>query len=149
VRLVAVEAAGDGLRRTEKAALHSASLCDGTDGVLHGAYTKLLQDAYGQVLESHSVAAGLDYSGVGPQLAHLAETGRIETRTATNSGALDAFSVLSRLEGILPALESSHALALVLERKAELGEVVLICLSGRGDKDLETVLKSVQGGAGT
>jgi len=146
VRLVAVEAGGDGLQRTEKAALHSASLCDGEDGVLHGAYSKLLQDAHGQILESQSIAAGLDYSGVGPQLAHLAESGRIEPHHVTDAEALEAFHSLSELEGILPALESSHALAHVLKRGAELGELVLVCLSGRGDKDLDTVLDSTERG---
>jgi tryptophan synthase beta chain len=143
VRLFPVEAGGHGLKNTEKEALHSASLCVGEDGVLQGAHTKILQDKYGQILESSSISAGLDYSGVGPELAHLADIGRIQPRYVTDEDALRAFYELSREEGIIPALESSHALAYVMNmaESGELGELVVINLSGRGDKDLETVFK--------
>ncbi|MCL7474964.1 MAG: tryptophan synthase subunit beta [ANME-2 cluster archaeon] len=147
VKLFAVEAGGSGLKCTDKAALHSASLNVGEEGVLHGARTKILQDPYGQILESHSISAGLDYSGVGPELAYLAENGRIIPVNADDDEALAAFHELSRLEGIIPALESSHALAYLAKAagSGELGDIVVINISGRGDKDLETVLeKGVQ-----
>ncbi|MBW6517271.1 MAG: tryptophan synthase subunit beta [ANME-2 cluster archaeon] len=147
VKLFAVEAGGSGLKCTDKAALHSASLSVGEEGVLHGARTKILQDPYGQILESHSISAGLDYSGVGPELAYLAENGRIIPVNADDDEALAAFHELSRLEGIIPALESSHALAYLAKAagSGELGDIVVINISGRGDKDLETVLeKGVQ-----
>jgi tryptophan synthase beta chain len=142
VKLFAVEAGGSGMESTKKAALHSASLCVGEEGVLHGARTKILQDPYGQILESHSISAGLDYSGVGPELAYLAETGRIKPVNTSDDEALAAFHELSRMEGIIPALESSHALAYLTKAadSGELGEIVVINISGRGDKDLETVL---------
>lgn len=143
VDLVAVEAGGSGMKCTEKAALHSASLSVGEDGVLQGARTRILQDKYGQILESSSVSAGLDYSGVGPELAYLADIGRITPRVANDDMALKAFHELSLMEGIIPALESSHAVAHVMEasESGELGELVVINLSGRGDKDLEAVRK--------
>lgn len=147
VKLIAVEAGGKGLKCTEKAALHSASLCIGEEGILHGARTKILQDKNGQILESESVSAGLDYSGVGPELAYLSESGRVTARYVTDDEALDAFNELSRLEGIIPALESSHALAYLKKaaESGELGEFVVVNLSGRGDKDLETVLSLRRG----
>ncbi|MEL4305015.1 tryptophan synthase subunit beta [Methanococcoides sp. LMO-2] len=143
VDLVAVEAGGSGMKQTEKAALHSASLSVGEDGVLQGARTRILQDRYGQILESSSVSAGLDYSGVGPELAYLADIGRITPRVANDDMALNAFHELSLMEGIIPALESSHAVAHVMEaaESGDLGELVVINLSGRGDKDLEAVRK--------
>ncbi len=143
VKLFAVEAGGSGMESTKKAALHSASLCVGEEGVLHGARTKILQDPYGQILESHSISAGLDYSGVGPELAYLAETGRIKPANISDDEALAAFHELSRMEGIIPALESSHALAYLAKAagSGELGKIVVINVSGRGDKDLETVLE--------
>jgi tryptophan synthase beta chain len=141
VDLIAVEAGGSGLKCTETAALHSASLSVGEEGVLHGAKTKILQNEYGQILESHSISAGLDYSGVGPELVYLAETGRIKPKNASDEEALAAFHELSRTEGIIPALESSHALAYLAKAAGELGEIVVINISGRGDKDLETVMK--------
>ncbi len=142
VDLFAVEAGGSGMKTTDKEALHSASLCAGEEGVLHGMRTKVLQNKYGQILESSSIAAGLDYAGVGPELAYLAEAGRIKPCNSMDSEALEAFHDLCRLEGIIPALESSHAVAYVKKAAAsgELGDVVVISLSGRGDKDLETVL---------
>jgi tryptophan synthase beta chain len=143
IDLFAVEAGGVGMQSTKTAALHSASLCVGEDGILHGARTKILQDPYGQILESCSVSAGLDYSGVGPQLAYLAQIKRIKPRTASDKETLAAFHELSEIEGIIPALESAHALAYLAKAadKGELGEIVVINLSGRGDKDLESVLK--------
>ncbi len=142
VGLFAVEAGGSGMKKTDKEALHSASLCTGEEGILHGMRTKVLQNKYGQILESSSIAAGLDYAGVGPELAYLADVGRIKPRYSMDSEALDAFHDLCRLEGIIPALESSHAIAYVKKAAAtgELGELVVINISGRGDKDLETVL---------
>lgn len=147
VRLFAVEAGGSGMKTTDTAALHSASLCTGEDGVLHGARTRILQNPYGQILESSSISAGLDYSGVGPELAHLSDTGRLEPRSVNDDEALEAFHELCRLEGIIPALESSHALAYVMKkaRSGELGDLVVINLSGRGDKDLDSVIKIAGG----
>ncbi len=142
VELYAVEAGGSGLEVKGNAALHSASLCKGEEGVLHGARTKILQDPYGQILESHSIAAGLDYAGVGPELAYLAEQGRIKPRNIGDQEALAAFQDLSRFEGIIPALESSHALAYLKKAGGETGDLVIVNLSGRGDKDLETVMKT-------
>ncbi|KCZ71185.1 tryptophan synthase, beta chain [Candidatus Methanoperedens nitroreducens] len=142
VDLFAVEAGGSGMKTTEKEALHSASLCMGEEGVLHGMRTKVLQNKYGQILESSSIAAGLDYAGVGPELAYLADTGRIRPCSSMDSEALEAFHDLCRLEGIIPALESSHAVAYVKKaaESGELGDIVVINISGRGDKDLETVM---------
>ena len=147
VKLIAVEAGGKGLKCTEKAAFHSACLCAGEEGILHGALTKVLQDKNGQILESESVSAGLDYSGVGPELAYLAETRRVTALYATDDEAVEAFHELSRLEGIIPALESSHALAYLKKaaENGELGDIVVVNLSGRGDKDLETVLSLKRG----
>ncbi|WP_049971590.1 tryptophan synthase subunit beta [Haladaptatus cibarius] len=148
VSLFAVEAGGSGLTIEEDEGLapHSASLSTGEDGVLHGARTKLLQSRDGQVLESHSVSAGLDYSGVGPELAHLAETGRVTPVSVGDDAALKAFHRLSKLEGIIPALESSHAIAYVEEARNsdeadDLGDLVVVNVSGRGDKDLDTVIE--------
>jgi len=133
VKLVGVEAAGTG----EPGCDNSAPLNLGTDGVLHGMKTKLLQTDEGQILPSHSVAPGLDYPGVGPEHAHLQDIGRAEYVTINDEQALNAFKMLSRREGIIPALESSHAVAYAIENKDKLqGKSVLICLSGRGDKDL-------------
>jgi tryptophan synthase beta chain len=137
VALVGVEAAGEGLATGR----HAASLGAGRPGVLHGSYSYLLQDAGGQVAPAHSVSAGLDYPGVGPEHAFLKQTGRAEYLSVTDGEALDAFALLARLEGIIPALESAHAVAYVLRdgrRWAGSGPVV-ICLSGRGDKDVAEV----------
>jgi tryptophan synthase beta chain len=137
VELVGVEAAGDGLNT----ARHSASLVAGRPGVLHGSFSYLLQDAAGQVAPAHSISAGLDYPGVGPEHAFLKESGRATYVAVTDQEALEAFSALARLEGIIPALESAHAVAYFLKcgsRWSERGPVV-ICLSGRGDKDVEQV----------
>jgi tryptophan synthase beta chain len=141
VRLVAVEAGGEGLETGK----HGASLSAGRFGVLHGSASSVLQTEDGQVAEAHSVSAGLDYPGVGPELAYLRDLGRIEVRTATDDEALDAFQELCRLEGILPALETSHALVRARELAQELGpgKRMLVNLSGRGDKDLVHALAEI------
>ena len=139
VELVGVEAAGHGLESGH----HSATLSAGTPGVLHGSLSYLLQDADGQVAPAHSVSAGLDYPGVGPEHSWLRDTGRVRYDSATDREALDAFQALARLEGIIPALETAHALAWVrrsLGRWAG-GDPVLVCLSGRGDKDVAHVAR--------
>jgi tryptophan synthase beta chain len=137
VRLVGVEAAGEGLTSGH----HSATLSAGTPGVLHGSLSYLLQDADGQVAPAHSISAGLDYPGVGPEHSYLKDTGRVRYETATDSEALEAFQALSRLEGIIPALETAHALAWVQRSAGTFPSeaTVLICLSGRGDKDVAHV----------
>ena len=144
VRLLGVEAAGEGLETGR----HCATLTTGRPGVLHGAYSMTLQDEEGPIGESHSISAGLDYPGVGPEHAHLRETGRAEYLTCDDQEALQAFSALARAEGILPALESAHALAVALRlaRSATTPERILVNLSGRGDKDLETVLRHLSPG---
>jgi tryptophan synthase beta chain len=137
VELVGVEAAGRGLESGE----HAASLASGRPGVLHGARSYLLQDSTGQVLATHSISAGLDYPGVGPEHSALRDSGRVRYVAATDSEALAAFHALTRLEGIMPALESSHAVhaAMQIAGARDAAEVVMICLSGRGDKDIDTV----------
>ncbi len=137
VRLIGVEAAGDGLETGR----HSASLLAGSPGVLHGNRTYLLQDANGQVIETHSVSAGLDYPGVGPEHAWLKDTGRAQYVSITDDEALQAFHQCCRIEGIIPALESSHALAYAAKFAATLpkDKIILVNLSGRGDKDMHTV----------
>jgi tryptophan synthase beta chain len=137
VELVGVEAGGTGVASGR----HGASLSHGTPGVLHGSLSYLLQDADGQVLEAHSISAGLDYPGVGPEHAALRDAGRVRYESATDEEALAALMLCSRLEGLIPALETAHALALVAREGASLGGggPVLLCLSGRGDKDTETV----------
>ena len=141
VRLLAVEAGGRGPGKTDKTADNGASLGYGSDGILHGALTKILQDPYGQILESYSVAAGLDYPGVGPELAFLAETGRVLPKLADDKTAMQGFRALSRLEGIIPALESAHAVGYACLEPESLGELAIINVSGRGDKDLATVME--------
>jgi tryptophan synthase beta chain len=145
VRLIGVEAGGEGL----ESGRHGASLCAGSPGVLHGALSYLLQDADGQVLPTHSVSAGLDYPGVGPEHAMLKDSGRVEYTTVTDHEALGAFSLLSRREGIIPALESAHAVAQLVKKKEEFGrdDIVIVNLSGRGDKDLAEVARLMGGGA--
>jgi tryptophan synthase beta chain len=119
---------------------HGASLAAGREGVLHGALSSVLQDADGQILEAHSISAGLDYPGVGPEHAHLRDTGRVRYVSVTDYEALAAFKELSRLEGIIPALEPAHAIAWVLANPVPAEAVTLVTLSGRGDKDLAEVL---------
>ncbi len=139
VKLIGVEAAGEGIESGK----HSASLCAGKKGVLHGMLSYFLQNEDGQILTTHSVAAGLDYPGVGPEHAWLKEIKRAEYVSVTDEEALKAFSLLSRLEGIIPALESAHAIAYAIKIAKEMSkdEVVVVNLSGRGDKDLEIVMK--------
>jgi tryptophan synthase beta chain len=139
VRLIGVEAAGMGLD-TEK---HAASLLKGSPGVLHGALQYLLQDEHGQVLNAHSISAGLDYPGVGPEHSYLKDQGRVEYTAVRDGEALEAFQLLSRLEGIIPALESAHAVAYVMNQAGEAGTVTVVNLSGRGDKDLTTALNAI------
>ena len=141
VRLVGVEAAGTGLATGH----HSATLTAGTPGVLHGSLSYLLQDADGQVLPAHSISAGLDYPGVGPEHSYLRDTGRVSYETATDAEALDAFQSLCRLEGIIPALETAHALAWIQRSAGTFpsGAKILVCLSGRGDKDVAHVAASL------
>jgi tryptophan synthase beta chain len=141
VRLFGVEAAGRGVETGE----HSATLSAGQPGVLHGALSMLIQDADGQVRPTHSVSAGLDYPGVGPEHAFLAEQGLASYVTADDAQALDAFGLLARTEGILPALEPAHAIAWTARNARSLGEVVIINLSGRGDKDVDTVRRLLAG----
>jgi tryptophan synthase beta chain len=136
VELIGVEAAGDGLETRR----HSAPLTTGARGVLHGAMSAVLQDEEGQILEAHSVSAGLDYPGVGPEHAHLRDTGRVRYVAVPDEAALAAFRRVAELEGILPALEPSHAVAWVLANPPAASSLDLITLSGRGDKDLAEVL---------
>ena len=137
VKLIGVEPAGKGLDTNE----HGATICKGTKGILHGTYTYIMQNDDGQIEESYSVSAGLDYPAVGPQHAFLHETGRAQYVGITDTEALDAFQSLAKNEGIIPALESSHALAYALKYAEEQTEesVLVINLSGRGDKDLAHV----------
>ena len=139
VRLVGNEAAGDGVDTM----FHAATISKGRPGVLHGARSLMLQDDDGQTMESHSISAGLDYPGVGPEHAWLASIGRAEYRPVTDAQAMDALRLLSRTEGIIPAIETAHALHGAIELGRELGPegIVLVSLSGRGDKDMETAAR--------
>jgi tryptophan synthase beta chain len=143
VDLYAVEAGGSSLSVDEEAGVapNSASLSTGTEGVLHGARTKILQDTDGQIMESHSVSSGLDYAGVGPELAHLVDTDRVQAVNVDDDVALTEFHRLSQLEGIIPALETAHAFAYLEREHASLGETVIVNVSGRGDKDLESAIE--------
>jgi tryptophan synthase beta chain len=140
VRLIGVEAGGSGLESGK----HAASLSAGTPGVLHGNRTYLLQDANGQITETHSISAGLDYPGVGPEHAWLKDIGRAEYIAITDDEALAAFHKLCRIEGIIPALESSHAVAQAMKMAPTMSpdKVLLVNLSGRGDKDMHTVAEA-------
>jgi tryptophan synthase beta chain len=140
VALVGVEAAGRGLDTTA----HAASLSAGTPGILHGSRSFVLQDADGQIMGTHSVSAGLDYPGVGPEHAHLKDSGRAHYVAVRDDDALRAFRTLCELEGIIPALESSHAVAWMLQNANEFapGALVLVNLSGRGDKDIHSYAKA-------
>jgi tryptophan synthase beta subunit len=139
VKLVGVEAAGEGVGTGR----HAATLTAGRPGVLHGTQTYLLQDEHGQIAEAHSVSAGLDYPGVGPEHAHFKDRGRAEYVSVTDAEALDAFGWVARTEGIIPALETAHAFAHVRRLAPTLGKdkVIVVCLSGRGDKDVDAVQK--------
>jgi tryptophan synthase beta chain len=137
VRMVGVEAAGRGLRSGK----HAASVLGGEVGVLHGSKSYILQDSAGQIRETHSIAAGLDYPGVGPELSYLKDLGRVEFASATDRDAMEAIQFLAQVEGIIPALESAHAIAAVMQLAPRLAKnkIIVVNLSGRGDKDMGTV----------
>jgi tryptophan synthase beta chain len=137
VALYGVEAGGLGVDTPK----HSATLTAGRPGVLHGSYSYLLQDAHGQIAETHSISAGLDYPGVGPLHSHLRDTGRATYAAVTDAQVLEAFQMLARTEGILPALESTHAVAYLhtLAPALGAGKIIVVCLSGRGDKDVQHI----------
>jgi tryptophan synthase beta chain len=139
VRLIGYEAAGDGVETGR----HAATFTGGSPGAFQGSYSYLLQNEDGQTIESHSISAGLDYPGVGPEHAYLRDIGRAEYRPITDSEAMDAFALLCRTEGIIPAIESAHAVAGALQLGPELGpgSIIVVNLSGRGDKDVETAAK--------
>jgi tryptophan synthase beta chain len=144
VALVGVEAAGKGVDTS----YHAATITKGTKGVIHGSLTYLLQDEHGQIVEPYSISAGLDYPGVGPEHAYLASTGRVQYDSITDDEALAALQLTAQEEGIIPAIESAHALAKAFQiakgRPKE--EAILVCLSGRGDKDVQTVMNYLEGG---
>ncbi|KOP82970.1 tryptophan synthase subunit beta [Cytobacillus solani] len=144
VRMYGIEAAGFGLETNK----HAASLTKGSPGILHGAFMYLLQDANGQIQEAHSISAGLDYPGVGPEHSYLKDIGRVQYESISDKEALEALKLLSQLEGIIPALESAHAVAyaLKLAKKLNADEGLVVCLSGRGDKDMDTVRAKMGGG---
>ena len=139
VKLTGVEAGG----RSSDSGEHAATITYSGPGVLHGSYSYVLQDDDGQTLDVHSISAGLDYPGVGPEHAYWKDTGRVQYTPITDSEALDAFQKMATLEGILPAIESSHAIAQVLKtaRKRDPNDIVVVCLSGRGDKDVNEVAR--------
>ncbi|WP_314585419.1 tryptophan synthase subunit beta [Paenibacillus terrigena] len=144
VRLIGVEAAGRGVN-TE---FHAATMTKGSKGVFQGSMSYLLQDEYGQVIEAHSISAGLDYPGVGPEHSYLKDTGRAEYVPIRDDEALEALQLLCRTEGIIPALESAHAIAQVVKVAPTMGkdEIIVVSLSGRGDKDVESIMKYLGGG---
>ncbi len=144
VRLIGVEAGGRGMNLGE----HCSSITQGQPGILHGALSYLLQDTDGQVAMTHSISAGLDYPGVGPEHAYLHDAGLAEYVSATDEDALAGFQALARTEGILPALEPSHVVGWLLHRPLPEGTTVLVCLSGRGDKDLDTVRAALEAAGG-
>jgi tryptophan synthase beta chain len=141
VEIHGVEAAGDGVDTPR----HAATISKGTPGVLHGARSYLLQDADGQIIEAHSISAGLDYPGVGPEHSWLKDIGRVKYFSVTDKEALDAFMLLSKLEGIIPALESAHAIAHVAKVAGQMkpDQLIAVCLSGRGDKDVFSVANAL------
>ena len=137
VRIIAVEASGEGINSGK----HAASLNAGMPGILHGNRTFLLQNQEGQITDAHSISAGLDYPGIGPEHAWLHDIGRAEYVSITDKEAIDGFQVCTRLEGIIPALETAHAIAHVIKIAGDLDEnhVIVLNMSGRGDKDMDTV----------
>ena len=137
VRMTGLEAAGEGVNTAH----HAATMNKGRPGVLHGMKSYLLQDKNGQVTLAHSISAGLDYPGVGPEHSYLRDTGRVSYQAVTDGEALKGFELLTKLEGIMPALESSHAVGYLpkLMPKTRKSDIVIVCLSGRGDKDIHTV----------
>ncbi|WP_426004325.1 tryptophan synthase subunit beta [Bacillus sp. DWP3-1] len=138
IDIIGVEAAGKGIDTP----LHAATITKGTKGVIHGSLTYLIQDEFGQIIEPYSISAGLDYPGIGPEHAYLHASGRVQYVSATDQEALDALKLLTEKEGILPAIESAHALAKAFEMSRTMNEdeIVLVCLSGRGDKDVHTLM---------
>ncbi|GLF91413.1 tryptophan synthase beta chain [Bacillus safensis] len=142
VDIIGVEAAGKGIDTP----LHAATIAKGTKGVIHGSLTYLIQDEFGQIIEPYSISAGLDYPGIGPEHAYLHASGRVQYVSATDQEALDALKLLTEKEGILPAIESAHALAKAFEisRTMSEDEIVLVCLSGRGDKDVHTLMNVLE-----
>ncbi len=143
VNLTGVEAAGKGVDTN----LHAATLTKGSKGVIHGSLTYLLQTEDGQIIEPHSISAGLDYPGIGPEHAHLKDIGRVSYESVTDDEAIEALQLLSRLEGIIPAIESAHALAQAFKKAESLSpdQSILVCLSGRGDKDVHTLMNTIGG----
>ncbi|AZB43329.1 tryptophan synthase subunit beta [Bacillus sp. FJAT-42376] len=143
VELIGVEAAGKGIDTP----LHAATITKGTNGVIHGSLTYLIQDRFGQIVEPYSISAGLDYPGVGPEHAHLASTGRVKYVHATDQEALDALHRTAKEEGLLAAIESAHALAQAFSMAKDMSpdQSILVCLSGRGDKDVHTLMKALKG----
>ncbi|ABV62665.1 tryptophan synthase subunit beta [Bacillus pumilus] len=142
VDLIGVEAAGKGIDTP----LHAATITKGTKGVIHGSLTYLIQDEFGQIIEPYSISAGLDYPGIGPEHAYLHASGRVQYVSATDQEALDALKLLTEKEGILPAIESAHALAKAFEMSRTMSEdeIILVCLSGRGDKDVHTLMNVLE-----
>lgn len=142
VDIIGVEAAGKGIDTP----LHAATITKGTEGVIHGSLTYLIQDEFGQIIEPYSISAGLDYPGIGPEHAYLHASGRVQYVSATDQEALDALKLLTEKEGILPAIESAHALAKAFEVSKTMNEdeIVLVCLSGRGDKDVHTLMNVLE-----
>ncbi|GBU08163.1 tryptophan synthase beta chain [Bacteroidales bacterium] len=136
VKIILAEAAGKGI----DSGMTAATIKLGTTGIIHGAKTLLMQDSDGQIVEPYSISAGLDYPGIGPMHANMAKKGRSEVLTVTDQEALDAAKELTKLEGIIPALESSHALAIFKQKKFKKQDIIVLCLSGRGDKDMDTYL---------
>lgn len=143
VKLIGVEAAGKGIETP----LHAATLTKGTKGVIHGSLTYLIQDEHGQIVEPYSISAGLDYPGIGPEHAYLKDSKRVEYQSVTDEEALEALDILAKEEGIIPAIESAHALAAAYKEAAKMPKTktILICLSGRGDKDVHTLMKRMEG----
>jgi tryptophan synthase beta chain len=144
VAMTGVEAAGGGI----ETGIHAASISAGTVGVLHGSKTYLLQDEDGQIKPTHSLAPGLDYPGVGPEHSYLSDSGRVSYTNVTDSEALEGFKLLAQTEGVIPALESSHAIAYALKAAPKMSgdSVLIVCLSGRGDKDMHSVADLLSGG---
>ncbi|MGE6627989.1 tryptophan synthase subunit beta [Bacillus pumilus] len=142
IDLIGVEAAGKGIDTP----LHAATITKGTKGVIHGSLTYLIQDEFGQIIEPYSISAGLDYPGIGPEHAYLHVSGRVQYVSATDQEALDALKLLTEKEGILPAIESAHALAKAFEMSRTMSEdeIILVCLSGRGDKDVHTLMNVLE-----
>ncbi|WP_223702038.1 tryptophan synthase subunit beta [Sutcliffiella deserti] len=143
VKMIGVEAAGKGIDTPH----HAATLSKGSKGVIHGSLTYLLQDENGQITEPYSISAGLDYPGIGPEHAYLKETEKVEYRSVTDQEALDALALLAKEEGIIPAIESAHALSIAFSEAATMTkeQTILVCLSGRGDKDVDTLIKRMEG----